>query len=454
MIIFSFPHGYNGAKVGALDFVANIGSLVVNSDSVKLIAPLDDIDLVAGEVSGSFQLFRLPDKLYLACYDDGEFKFKSRYLPAACEDYLVIVREDESKEESSNKQLVVIKPNGEEFYRLPYQHYSRYLGNRYLALGDDIAWRVFDMGGREVFSIYRPSDNRNLGEARFSKPLFFFPLSRGEEYEIYDVERERATGVRRFSGAILTVLDLPDGSVLVADSAGIQRFHVIDGEIEVSPVLTFESAVDKEARVLTWVDNRNAYLAFDIYEAQSLLTLPLNGEPAQRLSFPNEWRIDVGDHCFKEGFNILPLARRYHTFDRAQLIWTPGETLSQDSFRLDISDNIEIEQTASAVKGKHGYCIRVKDQSVNKAIRSAASELSRLIHETCDHPLGWDGNILDKKFDGQFRVEIYSADRPNEFEQGYLTKFVAEFREVLYFKPAKSKASLVVEVVWGDLGRA
>jgi hypothetical protein len=449
MIIFSFPHGYNGVEAGGLDFVADIGSLIVTSDSVKLVAPLDDIDLVAGEISGSFRVLRLASKLYLACYGDEEFKFKSRSSPSACENYLVATEEDES----SNKEIVVIDPSGEELYRVPYQ-YPKHLGDRHLALGSDSEWRIFDMSGQVVFSIIRPVSGNNRGVARFSKPLFFFPLSPGEEYEVYDVEGERATGVRRFNGVILAVQDLPDGSVLVVDFAGIQRFQVVDGEIEVSPVLTFEAAVDEETRILTWVDDRNAYLAFDIYEAQSLLTLPLNGEPAQRLSFPNEWRIDVGDHGFKEGFNILPLARRYHTFDRAQLIWTPGETLSQDSFRLDISDNIEIDQTASVVKGKHGYCIRVKDKSVNKAVRSAASELSRLIHETCDHPLGWEGNLLDKKFDGQFRVEIYSADRPSEFEQGYLTKFVAEFREVFYFKPAKSKASLAVEVVWGDLEKA
>lgn len=449
MIIFSFPHGYYGAEVGALDFATDISSLIVASDNIKLAAPLDAIKLVAGRVSGPFRILRLANKLYLACYGDREFKFKSSSSPSACENYLVATEGDEL----SIKEIVVIAPDGEELYQIPYQ-YQKHLADHHLALGSDTEWRIFNMRGQVVFSIIRPASGNNRGVARFSKPLFFFPLSPGEEYEVYDVEGERATGVRRFNGVILAVQDLPDGSVLVVDFAGIQRFQIVDGGIEVSPVLTFDSAVDEETRVLAWVDDRNAYLAFDIYEAQSLLLLPLNGEPSQWLPFPTEWRIDGGAYGFKEGFNILPLARRYHTFDRAQLIWTPGETLSQDSFRLDISDNIEIEHTASAVKGKHGYCIRVKDKSVNKAIRSAASELSRLIHETCDHPLGWDGNILDKKFDGQFRVEIYSLDRPSEFEQGYLTEFVAKFREVLYFKPARSKASLAVEVVWGDLEEA
>lgn len=449
MMVFSFPHVLSDRRVGALSFVDQIGWLLVTREKIELVSVREDSYRYIGNTRGAFDVLALPGKRYLSRYNENEFIFESFGDPAVGKNFLLRIEADEKY----NMEAVVMKPTGEELYRAPYQH-PKHLGTHHLALSSDTEWRIYNMTGQVVFSIIRPVSGNNRGVARFSKSLFFFPLSPGEEYEVYDVEGERATGVRRFNGVILAVQDLPDGSVLVVDLAGIQRFQIVGGEIEVSPVLTFESAVDEDIQVLTWVDDRNTYLAFDIYEAQSLLTLPLNGEPAQRLSFPNEWRIDGGTYGFKEGFNILPLARRYHTFDRAQLIWTPGETLSQDSFRLDISDNIEIEQTSSVVKGKHGYCIRVKDKSVNKAIRSAASELSRLIHETCDHPLGWEGNILDKKFDGQFRVEIYSADRPSEFEQGYLTKFLAEFREVLYFKPAKSKASLAVEVVWGDLEKA
>lgn len=444
MMVFSFPHVYNGAKTGALDFVADIGLLIVTRDRIELVPPSSYEDPVAGDISGPFLVLRLSSRRYLACYKSN-VEFNSRYKPEASENYILTTEEDES----SNIEIVVIKPTGEELFRLPYL-FSNYVGSRHLALGSDTEWRVFNMKGEVVFSIIRPRSDRNRGEARFSKPLFFFPLGLGEEYEVYDVERERATGVRRFNGAILAVLDLPDSSVLVADYVGIQRFQIVNGEVEISPMYVFESPVSEETRVLAWVDDRNAYFAFDIYEAQSLLTLPLNGEPVQRLLFPAEWRVDDGKYGFKQGLNFLPLARRYHTFDRAKLIWTPEETLSQASFNLDISDDIEIEQAASTVKGKHGYCIRVKDESVNKAIRSAASELSRLIHETCDHPLGWEGNILDKKFDGKFHVEIHSPDKPSEFEREYLVNFVAEFRDNLYFKPAKSKASLAVEVVWKE----
>ncbi|UEG63240.1 hypothetical protein [Stutzerimonas chloritidismutans] len=449
MLIFNFPHAFSDQGAGVLSFVNEMGWLQVTQGEIGLIPPKDGSYHYIGDASGEFQVVALPGKRYLSRYNESEFIFESFGDPAVGKSFLLRIEVDEKY----NMEAVVMKPTGEELYRAPYQH-PKHLGTHHLALSSDTEWRIFNMTGQVVFSIIRPASSNNRGVARFSKPLFFFPLSPGEEYEVYDVEAERATGVRRFNGVILAVQDLPDGSVLVVDFAGIQRFQLVDGGIEVSPVLTFESAVGEETRVLTWVDDRNVYLAFDIYEAQSLLLLPLNGEPSQWLPFPTEWRIDGGTYGFKEGFNILPLARRYHTFDRAQLIWTPEEMLSQDSFHLDISDNIEIEQTASAVKGKHGYCIRVRDKSVNRAIRSAASELSRLIHESCDHPLGWDGNILDKKFDGQFRVEIYSADRPSEFEQRYLTKFVAEFREVLYFKPARSKASLAVEVVWGDLEQA
>lgn len=443
MMIFSFPHVLSDRRVGALSFVDQIGWLLVTREKIELVSVREDSYRYFGNTRGAFDVLALPGKRYLSRYNESEFIFESFGDPVVGSNFLLRIEVDERY----SMKAVVMKPTGEELYRSPYQP-PCHLSDHHLALSSHDEWRILNMTGQVVFSIIRPASSNNRGVARFSKPLFFFPLTPGEEYEVYDVEGGGATGIRRFNGVILAVQDLPDGSVLVVDFAGIQRFQIVDGGIEVSPVLTFESAVGEETRVLAWVDDRNAYLAFDIYEAQSLLLLPLNGEPSQWLPFPTEWRIDGGTYGFKEGFNILPLARRYHTFDRAQLIWAPEETLSQDSFHLDISDNIEIEQTASTVKGKHGYCIRVRDESVNKAIRSAASELSRLIHETCDHPLGWDGNILDKKFDGQFRVEIYSLDRPSEFEQGYLTDFVAKFREALYFKPAKSKASLAVEIAW------
>ncbi|WP_143518016.1 hypothetical protein [Pseudomonas sp. PIC25] len=445
MLIFSFPHAYSDLKLGVLSFVSRLGWLLVAKEKIELVPRRNNLFHHMGSVCEEFDVLDLSAGRYLLRYSGNDLVFESFGAPVVGGKFLLRIEADANL----NMEAVAMTPKGEELYRAPYQH-PVYIGDCHLALSSDTEWRVFDMKGEVVFSIIRPRSDRNRGEARFSKPLFFFPLGLGEEYEVYDVERERATGVRRFNGAILAVLDLSDSSVLVADYVGIQRFQIVNGEFEISPMYVFESPVSEETRVLAWVDDRNAYFAFDIYEAQSLLTLPLNGEPVQRLLFPAEWRMDDGDYGFKEGFNILSLARRYHTFDRAKLIWAPEETLSQASFYLDMSNDIEIEQTASAVKGKHGYCIRVKDKSVNKAIRSAASELSRLIHETCDHPLGWEGNILDKKFDGKFHVEIHSPDKPSEFEREYLVNFVAEFRDNLYFKPAKSKASLAVEVVWKE----
>lgn len=445
MLIFSFPHAYSNLKSSVLSFVSRLGWLLVTKEKTELVPQKDNFFHHIGNVGGEFDVLDLSAGRYLLRYNGNDLIFESFGAPVVGRKFLLRIEADTNLK----MEAVAMNPKGEELYRAPYQH-PVYIGDCHLALSSDTEWRVFGMRGEVIFSIIRPRSDRNRGEARFSKSLFFFPLGLGEEYEIYDVERERATGVRRFNGAILAVLELPDGSVLVVDYVGIQRFQIVSGEVEVSPMFAFESPLGEETRVLAWVDDRHAYFAFDIYEAQSLLTLPLNGEPVQRLLFPAEWRMDDGDYGFKEGFNILPLARRYHTFDRAKLIWAPEETLSQASFHLDISNDIETEQTASTVKGKHGYCIRVKDESVNKAIRSAASELSRIIHETCDHPLGWEGNILDKKFDGQFRVEIHSPDKPSEFEQGYLVKFVGEFRDNLYFKPAKSKASLAVEVVWKE----
>ena len=148
--------------------------------------------------------------------------------------------------------------------------------------------------------------------------------------------------------------------------------------------------------------------------------------------------------------NYLPLQRQGLLADDAALCWTPDEPLTPALFDADLSPQREVSQTPSATKGKHGYRLRIRDSSVNRAVRTAAFELGRLLGECCSGAFNSDWpQISDRKFDGHFAIDICCDETPSDFERDYLPGMLRYFREDGGLSPAGSRASLQpLELRW------
>ena len=105
--------------------------------------------------------------------------------------------------------------------------------------------------------------------------------------------------------------------------------------------------------------------------------------------------------------------------DGGIMIWPAGASLSEELFEEILSTNLEITEIPSETKGKKTLHIKIQDRSVNNAVRSAASVICRHLGESCKGPYNLAESVSNRKFDGQFHVEIWSPQEPNEFEREY-----------------------------------
>lgn len=131
------------------------------------------------------------------------------------------------------------------------------------------------------------------------------------------------------------------------------------------------------------------------------------------------------------------------------LVWKPGEALDSALLKEALSADRVVSEMPSQAKGKHGFHIKISDPSVNNAVRSAASEICRLIGESCSGAYNQAEAVIDRKFDGHFLVEITSTEQPNDFERDYLPQIVEYHRDQGGLSPAGSRLTLQPpEIVW------
>lgn len=271
-------------------------------------------------------------------------------------------------------------------------------------------------------------------------------------YQVFDLQRLDVLATLRVAEAICAMCSLPDGSILLVDAEGLQRWD--PGAPDTLHTLhRFATALDvKEVQLLLWHDLQHAYVSIDHdheRDRHTLLALSLTGSkgaPVQELHWSSAWATTIHGG-FLAGLNYLSLKRKTLLADNAVLVWAPGHPLSPELFAPGANTAVEVEQVRSSTKGKHGYRVRLEDDNPNRAVRMAALELGRLLGETCKGAYVQTDEAVDRKFDGAFQVEIACAAEPSDFERGFLLAYLGFFRGV-GVSPAGSKASLSLSVTW------
>ncbi|MNZ70391.1 hypothetical protein D3C78_887280 [compost metagenome] len=352
-----------------------------------------------------------------------------------------------SKNEAGEYSYLACDWSGCELFSVPVEGSALYLSSNLLAVEGKGGWDVYDMQGQVIERVDGGS------QALFCYSLFFFRCDRNERYRIFDPSQQRLTGTIDFAAPLLGVHQLPGGDIFAVDCRGISLLKHQGGEVETKRVFDFEHELDhRYAKASIWRDDRKVYVAINKdYDNQCLVAVDLyQFDNVEVLDWLNDWAV-AGRCGFVAGMNYLALKRRSLLADGAIMFWRPEQTLSLDLLTSDISPSVQVSQTASEAKGKHGYRIEVRDESISRAVRTVALEIGRLLSETCGGMYNQAPEIIDKKFDGLFHVEIISASAPDEYERSYLDKYLGFFRSEGGLSPAGSRGRmLALEVVWRD----
>lgn len=335
--------------------------------------------------------------------------------------------------------------SGRELFSLPVNGHEWYISSSMLAVKGQGGWDIYDMQGQVIGRVDGGS------RALFCDSLFFFRGGRDEQYRIFDPSQQRLAGSIDCTAPLLGVHQLPGGDIVAVDCRGISLLERQGGEVEIKRVFDFEHDLDyRYAKASIWRDDRKIYVAINKdYDNQCLMAVDLYQlDNVEVLDWLNEWAI-AGRCGFVAGMNYLSLKRRSLLADGAIVFWRPEQELSLDLLTPDISPSVQVSQTASEAKGKHGYRIEVKDESISRAVRTVALELGRLLGETCGGMYNQAPAIIDKRFDGLFHVEIISPSAPDEYENSYLDKYLEFFRSEGGLSPAGSRGRmLTLEVIW------
>lgn len=271
-------------------------------------------------------------------------------------------------------------------------------------------------------------------------------------YQLFDLRSLQARGLLPVAGAILGVCALPDGSNLWVDAEGMHRLAPQGQDPSPQTLHRFPEPLDVgQAKLLLWHDTQRIYAAIDHdRERQSLIALPLDGVNAtvQEMEWSDTWIIAF-QGGFLAGQNYLQLKRKTLLADNAVVLWQPGDVLSPALLQTDASPVVEVSQTRSTVKGKHGYRLRIQDACPNRAIRCAALELGRLLGDTCKGAYQQGDDVPDRKFDGCFTIDIATASAPTAFEQAFLPAYLAYYRDIGDLSPEGSRARLApLAITW------
>ncbi|MBO9679394.1 MAG: hypothetical protein J7556_14225 [Acidovorax sp.] len=289
--------------------------------------------------------------------------------------------------------------------------------------------------------------------AHFTDALAFLRTGNDPStYQLFDLHSLQACGVLPVAGAILGVCALPDGSNLWVDAEGMHRLAPQGQDQPPQTLHRFAEPLDVEqAKLLLWHDAQRVYAAIDQdRDRQTLIALPLEGAgtAVQELHWSDTWAIAF-QGGFLAGQNYLQLKRKTLLADNAVVLWRPGDVLSPALLQTDASPVVEVSQTRSAARGKHGYRLRVEDPCPNRAIRCAALELGRLLGDTCEGAYQQGDEVPDRKFDGCLSIDIATASAPTAFEQAFLPAYLAYYRDTGDLSPAGSRARLApLAITW------
>lgn len=436
-MIFSF-WGVVGVRSagGDLFFESEESRISFSSGDLKLVPPAEEYVKFAIGKKCVLGVYGLPGSRVVAERSEwvSEHPFGGGHLS-----YLFFT------EKTEQKSYVGRTWSGDVIFKIPYFSAEKYFAPAAIALGNQDSWIVFDLAGAKIKEIPCSGLSNRLGRAHFTEDLFFFRGGKEAEYQIYDVKNRDIVSSVTVVGAVVCMLALPSGAILLVDAEGVKRFEYYGSQgVKLETLHRFASPLDvEESDALTWCDTERAYVAINRDpDNHILVALPLVGSgQVEELLWAEAWAIT--NQCgFLDGQNYLSLKRKNLLADNAVMLWSPTQPLTAELLYVDLSPHIQVSQVPSAAKGKHGYGIKIEDTSTNRAVRSAAYELGRLLSESCSGAYNHAEKILDRKFDGQFHIEITSLAEPDKFEQDFLPGYIEFFRYFGGLSPAGSKASL------------
>lgn len=369
---------------------------------------------------------------------------------------------DEAQEDGQD-WYVARRWNGEPIFQMPYYYAERYLAPAAIALGNQQQWAVYDLAGTKLQEITGVDRSERRWRPRFTDGLFFFLTTEEPIYQVYDVDQRTFTGTVTVVDGLVGVLALPGGGTLLVDAEGVKLLgNAGSADNALQTLHRFDPPLDADGNnFLGWHDATRAYMAFTGWlQPQVLLAIPLSGAghagptpvQAEELRWDTPW--EITHRCgLVDGHNYLTLQRKDLLAESALLVWRPDEPLTHALLEPHLSPMVRVTQPPSAKKGKHGYRIEIEDaSSANRAVRSAAFELGRLLGESCSGPYNTAQVIQDRQFDGQFYIDITCAVEPDELERGYLTDYIQYFRHWGGLSPAGSRSALADPVITWHIG--
>lgn len=355
-----------------------------------------------------------------------------------------------SADAEGNKFYGVYDWSGSELGRLPFIVGDKYFASTWVALSKEKTSQLFTLQGEKLGHLQ--SITVSVGR---QQPIFFterfalFKHASGSDYQIYDVSKRQLTATISVSEAVCGVVQSASGLTYVVDAQGIKQLDYDGESATLEPRHLFDTPLDiDQAKVRLWCDEQHLYVAINRDGgSQVLISVALkDASEVKVLNWSAPWVINF-QGGFLGGYNYVTLRRDVLLSDNAVLLWKAGQPLTAELLEFDLSPVVEVSQTTSSVKGKHGYRLRIEDTSSNRAIRSAAYELGRLLSESCSGAYNESEEIMDCEFDGQFHIEVTTSIAPDEFEQAFLPSYLRYFRTFGVLSPEGSKASLADPII-------
>lgn len=425
------------------------GDLVFDSQEARIVVLDNDFRLAPA--TKEYVKFHLGNVKVTSSYDDGtlsisgpdgEWTSKQVFLGGSL-DYGFF------SEKGDQHSYVARTWDGKTIFQIPYFYAENFMGSSVIALGDKDKWSIFDLEGRCIQEVECSGLYGKIGRAHFTDQIFLFRTGEVAEYQVYDSKQLRITVSLCVVGAVFSLLCLPGGDFLLVDGEGIKRlkYDGVTAQLETLhyfPLILTPSLAD----VVVWHDNSRAFVAINYDGSNQLLyAISLEGERhIEELEWSDTWSITkLGG--FRLGWNYLSLRRKDLLSDNAVMLWRENQSLGLHLLAYDLSQTVTVDQVASTMKGKHGYGIAIEDSSSNRAVRTAALELGRLLSETCSGVYNESDEILDRRFDGNFYIEITTSESPDEFERTFLLEYIRYFRYFGGLSPAGSKATLAEPVL-------
>lgn len=355
------------------------------------------------------------------------------------------------------KEYVAMTMAGDELFKLPYRPDEVFCEENNIIAGHNDQWKIYSLDGQMIYSCEGRVHWQHYPLGRIcSKACFFESPKQDGSYQVFDLIRQKPAAQIKVDDTILGVLPIRENRIIVVDHSGLFAISINDAGISMGEKHNFQIQTDlniaefnpRGAKI--WSDGVYAYIATEspFNDGVHLLVSASleDGKPIQQISWENEWAV-IGNAGFICNHNHLQLRRRQVMSDGGVMIWPAVALLSEDLFKEVLSPNLEATEIPSETKGKKTFHIKIHDRSVNNAVRSAASVICRHLGESCKGPYNLSESVNNRKFDGQFHVEIWSPQEPNEFEREYLAKLVEFQRYYGGLSPAGSRLGLKVPKV-------